>query len=93
MIDELTNPARNLGSPKKIINISFKESSSMCANMFDVLDKNGNHCVVMSKRARNAFTEKNSTELNQNYKLVVSDVDIIEAIGGGSCRCMLVELF
>ena len=64
----------------------------MCANMFDVRDKNNNHCVVMSKRARNAFTEKNLTELNQNYKLVVSDVDIIEAIGGGSCRCMLVEL-
>ena len=65
----------------------------MCSNMFDVLDQNNNHCVVMSQRAHDAFSEENITTLNQNYKLVVSDVDIIEAVGGGSCRCMLVELF
>jgi len=53
--------------------------------MFDVLDKEGNHCVIMSKRAEKSFTEKNIELLRQNYKIVVSDVGIIEDIGGGSC--------
>jgi hypothetical protein len=65
----------------------------MCANMFDVIDSNGNHCVVMSKRAKDHYSEKNYRTLNQNYKVVASEVNIIEDIGGGSCRCMLVELF
>jgi hypothetical protein len=65
----------------------------MCANMFDILDKDNNHCVVMSKKAELAFSESNLDVLKQNYKLVISDLDLIETIGGGSSRCLLVELF
>jgi hypothetical protein len=92
VIRELTDPELNV-NPKEIIDISFEESGNMCANMFDVLDKNNNHCVVMSKRANEHFSEKNLDIIYQNYKVVVGDIDIIENIGGGSARCMLVELF
>lgn len=37
------------------------------------------------------MTEAQKTILNSNYKMVISNVDMIEAVGGGSCRCMLVE--
>jgi hypothetical protein len=79
--------------PHGIIALNYNESSNMCANMFDVVDDNNNHCVVMSQRAKEHFTKKNWTTLNTYYKVVASEVDIIESIGGGSCRCMLVELF
>ena len=65
----------------------------MCANMFDVMDDNGNHCIAMSQRAYDSYSEENLMTLHQHYKLLPSDVSIIENIGGGSCRCMLVELF
>lgn len=92
VLKELTDPKLN-SNPKEIMQISFNESENMCSNMFDVLDSNNNHCVVMSERAKNNFTEENLDTLNANYKVVSSDIDIIEKIGGGSARCMLVELF
>lgn len=92
VIKELTDPELNV-SPKEIIQISFEESSNMCANMFNVLDCNNNHCVIMSRRAHDNFEDKNLDILYQNYKIIVGDIDIIENIGGGSARCMLVELF
>jgi len=65
----------------------------MCANMFDILDKDNNHCVVMSKRAETNYSESNLNILRTNYKVIVTDLDLIETIGGGSSRCLLVELF
>lgn len=37
------------------------------------------------------MTPSQQAILNASYKMVVSNVDMIEAVGGGSCRCMLVE--
>lgn len=92
VINELTSPELNV-NPKEILSISYDESENMCSNMFNVLDSNNNHCVIMSKRAHENFSEKNLDEIYQHYKVVIADIDIIENIGGGSARCMLVELF
>lgn len=92
VMNELTNPQLN-ENPKEIIDITHHESRSMCANMFNVLDANNNHCVIMSKRANENMSQKNLETISQNYKVVVVDIDIVEEIGGGSARCMLVELF
>lgn len=48
VIDELTNPDLNFKT-HEIIELNHEESSNMCANMFDVMDENGNHVVVMSQ--------------------------------------------
>jgi hypothetical protein len=79
--------------PHDIIALSFEETGNMCANMFDVMDSKGNHYAVMSKRAKDSFSPDNWRTLSAHYRIVASEVDIIEQIGGGSCRCMLVELF
>lgn len=92
IVSEITSQDINV-NPKEIINISFEESANMCANMFNVLDSNNNHCVVMSKRANEHFEESNLDTIYGNYKVIVADIDIVENIGGGSARCMLVELF
>ena len=42
VVDELT------ASCKQLLTITHEESEAMCANMFDILDKNGNHCLVLS---------------------------------------------
>jgi hypothetical protein len=47
--------------------------------------------MIISQRGYNAMNTEQKSILNANYKMVVSNVDMIEAVGGGSCRCMLVE--
>jgi len=47
--------------------------------------------MIISERGYTAMTSEQQSILNANYKMVVSNVDMIEAVGGGSCRCMLVE--
>ena len=47
--------------------------------------------MIISERGYNAMNTDQKSILNANYKMVVSNVDMIEAVGGGSCRCMLVE--
>ena len=47
--------------------------------------------MIISEQGYNAMTPEQQSILNASYKMVVSNVDMIEAVGGGSCRCMLVE--
>ena len=91
VIKELTDPELNV-NPKQIIELSFTESENMWANMFDIIDNNGNHWVVMSNRAHESFRARNLETIYSYYKVIIADIDIIENIGGGSARCMLVEL-
>lgn len=63
----------------------------MAANAQCVTNKNGDYCVIQSSRGFNSLTFDQKCLLTDNYTMVVSEVDTIEIIGGGSCRCMLVE--
>jgi hypothetical protein len=92
IMDELTITELNY-RPLEVIELSLRESASMCSNMFNLLDENHNHCVIMSDRAHRNFNEENLKILQKNYKLIVTKIDTIEHVGGGSCRCMCVELF
>jgi hypothetical protein len=47
----------------------------------------------MSERARKNLRAKHLKTLSDNYKIISSDLSIIETIGGGSARCMIAELF
>jgi len=63
----------------------------MCANTQALFDKAGNKCLVMSDRAYRSYSKENLEQLKQNLKLIVTKVDTIECVGGGSCRCMTSE--
>mgnify|MGYP006103545971 FL=1 len=63
----------------------------MAANAQSVTNDHGEPCMIISERGYTAMTSDQQSILNANYKMVVSNVDMIEAVGGGSCRCMLVE--
>ena len=47
----------------------------------------------MSTTAYKGFTDENRKELEDNYRLVHSDLTTIETLGGGSARCMIAEVF
>jgi hypothetical protein len=54
LIVELTNPPMN-NKPYKMIEIDRVEIEGMCANMFNLVDKDGKNTVIMSERASKAY--------------------------------------
>jgi hypothetical protein len=92
VLKELTDPSLNT-KPYQILELDLTEIEGMCANMFNLLDRDGRNTLVMSDRARRTFRPDNITELQKHYKVVVANIDMIEHVGGGSARCMLAERF
>jgi len=89
----LVESLRNGRHPYQLIEISHKEVENMAANMQALYDAEGIPSIVMSKRAYQGLDPFNRAQLENSYKLVVCDIEIIEQIGGGSARCMLAEDF
>lgn len=65
----------------------------MCGNLIMLRNKKGEHCLVMSEKARQGFRQENLKELEKQYRIISTDINVIETIGGGSARCMIAELF
>lgn len=77
--------------PVEIFELSLEQIEHMAANAQSVYNDKGDNCMIISQRGYNAMRPDQQRLLNASYKMVVSNVDMIEAVGGGSCRCMLVE--
>ena len=85
VIDSLTK------TKKEIIEISEAQKQLFAGNMLQVMGDQP--YLVMSKSAYDSLT-KNQIETIEKYNPIISSsLDIIEACGGGSARCMMAELF
>lgn len=85
VIDSLTK------TKKEIIEISEAQKQLFAGNMLQVMGDQA--YLVMSKSAHDSLT-KNQIETIEKYNPIISSsLDIIEACGGGSARCMMAELF
>lgn len=62
LILELTNPPLNK-RPYTILEIDRHEIEGMCANMFNLVDQQGNNVVVMSDRARRTYHPESFAQL------------------------------
>ncbi|MDD2476259.1 MAG: arginine deiminase-related protein [Dysgonamonadaceae bacterium] len=80
-------------SKKEVIEISFEQMNSYCANILEVLNSENESCLIMSDAAKHAFTTYQKKLLEKQSKIISSPLHIIEHIGGGSARCMIAEIF
>ncbi len=92
LVLELSNPPQN-NKPYQILELDRNEIEGMCANMFNLLDSEGRHTIIMSDRAKRTYNPEKFQLLQENYKVLVANIDMIEHVGGGSTRCMLAEKF
>ena len=77
-----------------ILEITQEQIMDFCGNCMEVKDENGQLILVMSTRAFNAYSDTQKTVLENYYhKIIHSDISFIEQYGGGSARCMMMELF
>lgn len=77
----------------EVVDISFEQMAQFCGNVIQLRAKDGAKVLLMSQSAHDAFTAVQLAVLSRDNKLVVAAVPTIEAIGGGSVRCMVAEIF
>jgi hypothetical protein len=78
---------------KQIIDISEDQVNQFAGNMMALTNGSGENFLVMSAAALQSLHEEQLEILSSNYKIISSSLDTIEALGGGSARCMMAEVF
>ena len=78
---------------KEIIPITEEQVNSFAGNMLQVIGSNDERYIVMSKSAYESLTKQQVKQIEKHGKILYSSLDVIEACGGGSARCMMAEVF
>jgi hypothetical protein len=80
---------------KEIILISEEQVQRFAGNMLELSARNDTKkkFIVMSASAYNSLSREQRKKLSRHCNLIYSSLDTIEALGGGSARCMMAEVF
>ncbi|MGB6037517.1 MAG: arginine deiminase-related protein, partial [Cryomorphaceae bacterium] len=78
---------------KKIIEISEAQKEHFAGNMLNVANKDGKEFLVMSTAAHASLRPDQIEAIEKHATIIHSSLDTIEALGGGSARCMMAEVF
>lgn len=78
---------------KEIIDITEAQVNNFAGNMLQVKGGNDERYLVMSQAAYDSLTASQIERLKKHANILSSSLDIIEACGGGSARCMMAEVF
>lgn len=85
---------RSLGRHHDVVQIDRDQMEhAFCGNLLQLRDVRDEPLVVMSRTAHDGFTPAQRRRLRQHGRLLPVDIPTIEAVGGGSARCMLAEIF
>lgn len=77
----------------EIVLLTNAQIGSFAGNMLAVRNKKGEQLMVMSGSAFRSLLPEQVDTIEKHARIVSSDVDTIESIGGGSVRCMIAENF
>ncbi len=80
-------------SGKEIINISEEQVASFAGNILQVKGKDDKNFIIMSTTAFKSLSKAQVSIIEKHGKIIKSNVETIEANGGGSVRCMMTEVF
>lgn len=80
-------------SNRDVIEVSFEQMKSFCANIIEVRNSENDNFLIMSETAKNAFKKEQMDILERHCKVISSPLHSIEEAGGGSARCMIAEIF
>lgn len=81
------------GDGKEIILITETQLNNFAGNMLEVRGGDDRRYLVMSTSAYQSLTKKQIAQLEEHLTILHSNLDTIEACGGGSARCMIAEIF
>ena len=78
---------------KEIIDITEAQVNNFAGNMLQVRGSDNESYLIMSQAAHDSLTSTQIKTLEKHTKILSSSLDVIEACGGGSARCMMAEVF
>jgi len=78
---------------KELIIITEEQVNNFAGNMLQVQGKDEEALLIMSNAAYSSLTKHQIVILEKHCRIVSSSLDVIEACGGGSARCMMAEVF
>lgn len=78
---------------KEVIFITEDQVNHFAGNMLQVRGTNDKRYLVMSSSAFNSLTQVQIDKIEKHCEILHSNLDTIEACGGGSARCMMAEVF
>ena len=95
---ESRDVVEQLSKTHDVIEFTNDQMEKFCGNSLQVIaypdGKTPEEILVMSASGYGALTEEQKTKIGAYYKTVISpEIPTIEYYGGGSARCMLLELF
>jgi hypothetical protein len=80
-------------SGREVVDISYDQMGRFCGNVMQLAGTDGKRMLLLSQTAHNAFTPEQRAVLARDSVLVPVAVPTLEALGGGSVRCMVAEIF
>ena len=78
---------------KAVIAINEKQMHHFAGNMLQVIGASQKRFLIMSSAAYGSLTKDQIDKIEQNCKILNSNLETIETCGGGSARCMMAEIF
>jgi len=83
-----------LNKHHQVLEISEDQVLDFCGNCLEVRDTDDNLKLIMSTAAFKSYSIRQKRTLLKYYtKIIHSNLECIEKYGGGSARCMMMELF
>ena len=83
----------SMSEHREVIDLSMDQLKAFCGNSLELIGTGGKKLLAMSSGAYAALDEaQKSTLLKYVSEIVHADITTIEKYGGGSARCMLLEL-
>ena len=85
---------KNLKKHREVIEFTNEQMKNFCGNSLEVIGTGGERMLVMSAAGYNILRDDQKEMLSRFYKTIITpEIPTIEYYGGGSARCMLLELF
>ena len=78
---------------REVVVLRADQVGSFAGNMLAIRTKDGRQLMVMSRTAHESLDEQQRNAIERYARIISSDVNTIETIGGGSVRCMIAENF
>jgi hypothetical protein len=73
----------------QVVTINLQQMQHFCGNMLEVASTRGERFWLCSRQAHQEMTMGQLWELAENAEVIDIPVNTIEALGGGSVRCMI----
>ncbi len=88
------NVLDSLSETHEVVEFSMEQLQANCCNALEVIGRYDEKMLTMSKAACQALSDTQRAVIEKHYEtLICPDLTTLETYGGGSARCMLMELF